>query len=100
MKDFSKYYRLHFGLTKTFVISYVNPNSKRLETKKIQSVGNKPYYENFRKMHTMSVDQYYYADLKENQKYNYKQLKQVKMFIRINHHGNDLAFKINTLNVH
>jgi hypothetical protein len=74
MKDFSKYYRLHFGLTKTFVISYVNPNSKQLETKKIQSVGNKPYYENFRKMHTMSVDLYYYADLKENQKYNYKQL--------------------------
>lgn len=74
MKDFSKYYRLHFGLTKTFVISYINPNSKQLETKKIQSIGNKPYYVNFRKMHTMSVDQYYYADLKENQKYNYKQL--------------------------
>jgi len=74
MKYFSKYYRLHFGLTKTFVISYVNPNSKHIETKDIQSIGNKTYFENFKKMHSMSVDQYYYADLKENQKYNYKQL--------------------------
>lgn len=74
MTNFSKYYRLQFGLTKTFVVSYLNPNSQQVETKNIQSVGNKEYYENFRKMHSMSVEQYYYADLKENQKYNYKQL--------------------------
>ena len=84
MKDFSKYYRLNFGLTKTFAISYLNPNSKQLETKNIQSVGNKTYYENFKKMHTMSVDQYYYANLKENQKYNYKQLNPSTGILTIN----------------
>tara|TARA_R110002126_G_scaffold106967_8_gene242197 strand:+ start:3736 stop:5244 length:1509 start_codon:yes stop_codon:yes gene_type:complete len=74
MTSFSKYYRLHFGLTKTFTISYLNPISKELETKTVQSVGNKTYYENFRKMHSMSIEQYYYANLRENQKYKYKQL--------------------------
>jgi hypothetical protein len=29
----------------------------------------KAYYENFRKCGTMSIEQYYYADLRENQKY-------------------------------
>ncbi len=74
MTSFSKYYRLNFGLTQKFKIKYINPISKQLETKNIESVGYKTYLKNFRSMHSMSVDQFYYADLKENQKYNYKQL--------------------------
>ncbi|MEC4049649.1 S41 family peptidase [Flavobacterium sp. SUN046] len=74
MKSFSKYYRLHFGLTQNFKISYVNPISKQLETKNVKGVDYKTYIENFRGRHSMSVDQFYFADLKDNQKYKYKQL--------------------------
>jgi hypothetical protein len=74
MKNFSKYYSLNFGLSKTFSVDYINPKSNLLETKSIISIGNKEYYENFRNMHSMSIDQFYYANLKENQKYHYKQL--------------------------
>lgn len=74
MTNFSKYYRLNFGLTQSFKVSYFNPNSKHIETKNIESVGYKKYYENFRSIHSMPLDLYYYADLKEEQKYNYKQM--------------------------
>ncbi len=71
---FSKYYRLNFGLTNTFIVNYLNTNSKQVETKNIKSVGYKAYYNNFKCIHSLSLDKFYYSDLKENQKYMYKQL--------------------------
>jgi hypothetical protein len=81
--NFSKYYRLHYGLTKTFKVSYLNPTSKLLETKIIESVGNKKYYENFNKIHSLPLDKYYYYDLKENQKYNYNPLDSITGILTI-----------------
>jgi hypothetical protein len=83
MRSFSKYYRLHFGLTQNFKIIYVNPISKQLETKNVEGVNYKTYIENFRKMHSMAVDQFYYADLRENQKYKYKQLDSITGILTI-----------------
>lgn len=74
MAHFSKYYRLHFGLTNSFKVGYLNPITKQLEAKNIESVAYKTYYENFNKIHSLPIDLFYFADLKENQKYNYKQL--------------------------
>ena len=81
--NFSKYYRLHYGLTKTFKVSYLNPTSKLLETKIIESVGNKKYYENFNKIHSLPLDKFYYYDLKENQKYNYNPLDSITGILTI-----------------
>lgn len=81
--NFSKYYRLHYGLTKTFKVSYLNPTSNLLETKIIESVGNKKYYENFNKIHSLPLDKYYYYDLKENQKYNYNPLDSITGILTI-----------------
>jgi len=74
MTSFSKYYRLHYGLLKSFKISYINSSNKKLETKNLKSISNKAYFENFNKIHSMSLDVFRFAILKENQKYNYKQL--------------------------
>lgn len=74
MTSFSKYYRLHYGLTKSFNISCINSSTKKLETKSVESIGNKAYFENFNKIHSMPLDVFRFANLKENQKYNYKQL--------------------------
>ncbi|MVO08374.1 peptidase [Flavobacterium sp. TP390] len=81
--SFSKYYRLHYGLSKTFTVSYLNPTSKLLETKVIVGVGNKKYYENFNKIHSLPLDKFYYYNLKENQKYNYKQLNSTTSILTI-----------------
>ena len=69
MTSFSKYYRLHYGLTKSFNISYINSSTKKLETKSVESIGNKAYFENFNKIHSMPLDVFRFANLKENQKY-------------------------------
>lgn len=74
MTSFSKYYRLKYGLTKSFKISYLNPTTRKLEIKNIESISNKAYFENFNKIHSFPLDIYRFANLKENQKYNYKQL--------------------------
>jgi hypothetical protein len=75
--NFAKYYRLHYGLSKTFEVSYTNPTSKLSETKIIESVGYKKYYENFNKIYSLPLDKFYYYNLKENQKYVYKQLDSI-----------------------
>lgn len=72
--SFSKYYRLHYGLTQTFDVKYIDPNSKQHETKQLRSIGYKAYYANFRQIHSMPLDKLYYADLEEDQKYSYEQL--------------------------
>ncbi len=74
MTSFSKFYRLHFGLTKTFTITYIEARSKKLESKNFESISNKAYFENFNKIHSLPLDKYYYYHLKENEKYNYKQV--------------------------
>ena len=74
MTEFSKYYRLNYGITKTFTITYIEARSKKLETKSIESVGNVSFYKNANKMHSLPLDKYYYYHLKENEKYNYKQV--------------------------
>jgi hypothetical protein len=87
MTHFPKYYRLNFGLTQTFNVSYFSPNSNQLETKNINSVGNTTYYENFRNRHSKPIDNIYYANLKENQKYNYKQLDSLTGILTIHTFG-------------
>lgn len=74
MTEFSKYYRLNYGITKTFTITYIEARSKKLETKSIESIGNVSFYKNANKMHSLPLDKYYYYHLKENEKYNYEQV--------------------------
>ena len=70
---FSKYYRLHYGLTETFKIKYKLPNSSVQYTKLLSSTGYLNYYKNLNNMYSKPTDQFYYADLKENQKYKFEQ---------------------------
>jgi len=71
---FSKYYRYHYGPNNQFELVYRLANS--IETKKLESVSYSKYYENFNSRYSKRYDQLYYADLEENQKYNYKQINE------------------------
>jgi hypothetical protein len=95
MTSFSKYYRLHFGLTKSFKVSYLNPITKKLETKVIESIGNKAYFENFNKIYSLPLDKFYFYNLKENQKYNYKQLDSITGILSVHTFilGNETAIE-------
>jgi len=71
---FSKYYRLNYGQQEKFNVLFKRENSNVNETMSLQSVGYKDYYEHFNNRYSKPYDQVYYADLKEKQKYKYKQI--------------------------
>lgn len=71
---FARYYRWHYGLTNDFKVQYKISNASTSKTKNIESVGSSDYYKNFSNRYSKSFDQIYYADLQENQKYQYEQI--------------------------
>ena len=69
---FSRYYRWNYGLSKDFEVLYKLPNSNQVNAKIIQSVSYSSYYKNFNSRYSKPYDQNYYANLDENEKYNYQ----------------------------
>lgn len=72
--SFSKFYRFNYGQQEKFTITFIKSNSDSKEKKTIKSVGYLNYYKNFNGRHSQSFDQVYYANLKGNQKYSYREL--------------------------
>lgn len=72
--SFSKYYRLNYGQKESFQVVFKKYNSNELENNTLKSVSYIDYYTHFRNRYSKPFDQIYYADLEENQKYNYKQI--------------------------
>ncbi|WP_026703578.1 S41 family peptidase [Flavobacterium soli] len=71
---FAKYFRLQYGLKDQFIVGYIMPNAEEIVTKTISSISYKDYYTNFQNRFSKAYDQIYYADLADNQKYNFKKL--------------------------
>jgi hypothetical protein len=71
---FSKYYRLNFGQQESFNVLFKRKNSGEIESKVLQSVSYRDYYKHFNGRYSKPYDQFYYAKLKENQKYKYEQI--------------------------
>ncbi len=71
---FSKYFRLHYGQQGNFKVIFKSVNSDIHETKILKSAGYKDYYKHFNSRYSKPYDQFYYAELKENQKYKYNQI--------------------------
>ena len=72
--NFSRYYRYNYGPAEQFKVSYRMSDSDTIESKILDDIGYKEYYNNILKMYSMPVDKFYYADLEENQKYKYEQI--------------------------
>lgn len=71
-KHFARYFRLHYGLKDQFIVSYKMQNVQQVVTKTISSVSHNEYYKNFQKRFSKAYDQIYYADLADNQKYDFE----------------------------
>ncbi|MBZ9652827.1 S41 family peptidase [Psychroflexus montanilacus] len=71
---FSEYYRLHYGQKKDFRVTFKRLNSNSEITKTLESVSNSEYYKNFRALYSKPLDQVYYTNLNEHQKYGFKQV--------------------------
>ena len=73
-KHFTRYFRLHYGLKGQFIVSYKMHNAEQIEIKTISGVSHNDYYKNFQNRFSKPFDQIYYADLAENQKYDFEKL--------------------------
>lgn len=71
---FSKYFRLNYGQKESFRVTFKKHNAHSSEVKTIKNVSYSKYYNNFNSRFSKPYDQIYYKDLKENEKYNYKQI--------------------------
>jgi hypothetical protein len=71
---FPKFFRWHYGQIQQFSVTYKTPNSDAIDSVKLKSIGYGDYIKNVNKMYSMPIDAIYYADLKEDQKYRYKQI--------------------------
>ncbi len=71
---FSKYYRLNFGKQEKFQITFKTNNSKKIGNKTINSIGYTEYYKRFNSRYSKPIDQIYYANFEDTQKYKYKQV--------------------------
>jgi len=65
---------LNYGRIKEFKVTYKAPDSNSIASNTLESVGYGDYIKNINKMYSMPIDGIYYADLKEDQKYRYKQI--------------------------
>lgn len=87
--SFSKYYRLYYGLHEDFQVEYQAPNTSTSQIVTIKSVSYKNYYDNVSKMYSMPYDKYYYADLKDQEKYHFEQIDSLTAKLTI--HSFDLG---------
>lgn len=71
---FAKYFRFHYGQQEIFDVVFKSKYPNEVESKTLQSVGYKDYYNHFNSRHSKPFDQIYYADLEENKKYKFEQI--------------------------
>lgn len=74
---FARYYRLYYGQSTQFEVSYREAQTAILDSKILESVSYADYYHHFNRRHSRPYDQIYNADLDENQKYSYQQLDSI-----------------------
>lgn len=70
-RNFSLYYRLHFGKTEHFIVTYRVHGSNQIETATLDAIGSKSYYSNFAKRHSKSYDGPSYDSLDEELPYSF-----------------------------
>ncbi|WP_240723622.1 S41 family peptidase [Flavobacterium sp. J27] len=71
---FSKFYRINFGQQEKFKITFKRHQANIEEKIDLKSCSYSEYYKHFNERYSKPYDQIYYANLKENQKYKYKQV--------------------------
>lgn len=83
-RNFAFYYRLHYGLSDTFEVTFTTQKSSQVQTMTLQSVGYQAYYANFKARFSAPFDETYYKDWQPNEVYTYKNLGNLTGLLTIN----------------
>ena len=85
--NFSKYYRLNYGLTETFVLKYKLNNSNKTSQITLKSISNKSYYINVENRYSKPFDEVNYKDWNENETYHFKIIDKETGILTVNDFG-------------
>jgi hypothetical protein len=85
--NFSKFYRLNYGIENEFLVSYKTRNSSDIQRVTLKSTSYKSFYQNVNKRHSKPFDYVNLKDWKENETYHYKTLDQETGVLTINDFG-------------
>jgi len=83
--SFSKYYRLHYGLTDSFNIKYKPHNSNEIKSIALQSTSYKNYYKNVENRYSKPFDELDYLNYNEfKEKFSYREIDSETAILTIN----------------
>lgn len=82
--NFSKYYRINFGLVNEFEVEYKTFNSEEVKTVKVASVGYSQYYKNVENRYSKTFDEVNYKDWEEDEIYTFEMTKDSIGILTIN----------------
>ncbi len=82
--NFSRYYRLHYGLQETFELSYIRHKSNIVEQITFKSTSYAAYYKKVKNRFSRPIDTFYHKDWKENEKYSFQSIDSTTSLLTIN----------------
>ncbi|SHJ99301.1 S41 family peptidase [Pseudozobellia thermophila] len=82
--NFSKYYRLHYGLSPVFEVAYRPHNSHEVQNATLKGIAYTDYYKNVRQRHSEPFDEVDYKDWEEGETYSYKDIDGDTGILRVN----------------
>ncbi|WP_106794682.1 S41 family peptidase [Aquimarina sp. Aq78] len=85
--NFSRYYRLHYGLKSAFKVKYRVHDSDKIQQKVLHSISFNAYYKNIKNRYSKPFDEVNYKDWKENEIYSYKSIDRETGILTINDFG-------------
>lgn len=85
--SFSKYYRLNYGLTDTFLVKYKENKLDRIYERSIKSIDYKNYYVNVENRFSKPYDEVNYKNWNDNEIYSYKSIDKSTGILTINNFG-------------
>ncbi|WP_243754659.1 S41 family peptidase [Flavobacterium jejuense] len=83
-KNFSKYFRLHYGSCKQFTITYKTKETNEIKKTTLTSISNSAYSKNVAHRYSQPFDQVNYKHWQENEIYNYKSIDTETGILTIN----------------
>jgi hypothetical protein len=85
--NFSKYYRLNYGLAEIFIVNYRQNNLNKSTQISLKSLGNRGYYKNVKNRYSKPFDEVNYKDWEDIEIYNFKLIDKNTGILTVNDFG-------------
>lgn len=82
--NFSRYYRLHYGLEPAFTVCFIPHGSATEQYRTLKSAGYRDYYKNVKKRYSFPDDEANYKDWEEDEMYSFTVIDSITALLTVN----------------